>query len=158
MRLLGSIERRLLIGMGVLGAVVSLLALLALSTVRDLDRSIDQELGLLLSTASLSNGLVAAVGSEIRAAEQYVAQPSPAARNQFLRAGDSAYAYKRSYRDLPSLNTHDRHILHRSGETQPQLEVAYAQAHALVDLGSRDEPRALAARTPPAADTLVADV
>jgi methyl-accepting chemotaxis protein len=158
MRLLGSIERRLLIGMGVLGAVVSLLALLALYTVRDLDRSIDQELGLLLSTASLSNGLVASVASEIRAAEHYLAQPSAAARSEFLRAGDSAYAYQRRYRDLVSLTTSDRYIVNRIGEIQARLEVAYAQAHALTDLGRREEARALAARTAPAADTLVADV
>src|SRR5688572_21865361 len=158
MRLLGSIERRLLIGMGVLGAVVSLLALLALYTVRDLDRSIDQELGLLLNTASLSNGLVASVASEVRAAEQYLAQPSTAARNEFLRAGDSAYAYQRRYRELASLTTSDRYIVNRIGETQARLEVAYAQAHALTDLGRRDEARTLAARTTPAADTLVADV
>ena len=133
MKLLGSIERRLLIGMGALGIVVSLLAWLALSTVRDLDRSIDEELGLLLSTASLSNGLVAAVGSEIRAAEHYLAQPSPAAKNEFLRAGDSAYAYQRRYRDLRSLTTSDRYIVNRIGETQARLEIAYAQAHALAD-------------------------
>jgi methyl-accepting chemotaxis protein len=158
MRLLGSIERRLLIGMGALGIVVSLLALLALSTVRDLDRSIDEELGLLLGTASLSNGLVAAVGAEIRAAEQYLAQPTPAAKNEFLRAGDSAYAYQRRYRDLRSLTTSDRYIVNRIGETQARLEIAYAQAHALADLGRREEARALAGRTTPAADTLVADV
>ena len=128
--------------MGALGAVVSLLALLALYTVRDLDRSIDQELGLLLNTASLSNGLVASVASEIRAAEQYLAQPSPAARNEFLRAGDSAYAYQRRYRDLASLTTSDRYIVNRIGEIQARLEVAYAQAHALTDLGRRDEARA----------------
>ncbi len=158
MRLLGSIERRLWIGMGALGVVVSLLALLALSTIRDLDRSVNEELGLLLGTASLSNGLVASVASEIRAAEQYLGQPSPAARTAFLRAGDSAYAFQRRYRDLALLTTSDRYIVNRIGETQARLEVAYAQAHALTDLGRRDEARMLATRTTPAADTLVADV
>jgi methyl-accepting chemotaxis protein len=158
MKLLGSIERRLWLGMGALGIVVSLLALLALSTIRDLDRSINEELGLLLGTASLSNGLVASVSAEIRAAEQYLAQPSAAARAAFLRSGDSAYAIQRRYRELPSLTTSDRYIVNRIGDTQARLEVAYAHAHALTDLGRRDEARALAARTAPAADTLVADV
>ncbi|MGH7628370.1 MAG: methyl-accepting chemotaxis protein [Gemmatimonadales bacterium] len=158
MSLLGSLEKRLRIGMGALALVVFLLALLAVVTIRDLDRSINEELGLLLGTATLGNGLVASVGSEIRAAEQYLDQPSVAARTEFLRAGDSAYAFQRRYRDLASLTTSDRYIVNRIGGIQARLEVAYAQAHALTDLGRRDEARALAARATPAADTLVGDV
>jgi methyl-accepting chemotaxis protein len=158
MRIFRSIERRLWIGMGALALLVFGLALVAVTAIRDLDRSVNEELGLLLSTAALGNGLVASVGSEIRAAEQYLSQPSPAHRAEFLRAGDSAYTYQRRYRELPSLTTSDRYIVNRIGDTQARLEVAYAQAHALLDLGRRDDARALAARTTSAADTLVGDV
>ncbi len=158
MSLLGSLEKRLRFGMGALALVVFLLALLAVVTIRDLDRSINEELGLLLATATLGNGLVASVGSEIRVAEHYLDQPSVAARTEFLRAGDSAYAFQRRYRDLASLTTSDRYIVNRIGGIQARLEVAYAQAHALTDLGRRDEARLLAARATPAADTLVGDV
>ncbi len=158
MRLIGSIGSRLWVGMGGLALLVFGLALFAVSAIRDLDRSVNEEIELLLGTAALGNGLVASVSSEIRAAEQYLDQPSLALRSAFLRTGDSAYAYQRRYRDLRSLTTSDRYIVNRIGEAQARLEVAYAQAHALTDLGRRDEARALAARTTSAADTLIGDV
>ncbi|HEU5169802.1 MAG TPA: methyl-accepting chemotaxis protein [Gemmatimonadales bacterium] len=158
MKLVASLERRLWLGVGVLGILVSALALVAVKTIRDLDRSVNRELGLLLETTGLGNGLVTSVTTEIRAAEQYLDQPASAVRNDFIRAGDSAYAFQRRYRDLASLTTSDRYIVNRIGATQARLEVAYGQAHALTDLGRRDEARSLAARTRPAADTLIGDV
>ncbi len=156
--MLDSLRKRLWAGMGVLIALVFILFWLSVKTIRSLDRSVDQEVGLLLQTTALGNGLVSAVTSEIRAAEQYLDQPSPGVRTDFLRAGDSAYAYQRRYRELGSLTTSDRYIINRIGGTQARLEVAYAQAHALTDLGRHDDAHKIASQTRPAADTLIADV
>src|SRR5262249_689879 len=131
---------------------------LAVTTIRSLDRSVNEEVGLLLQTTAIGNSLVAAVTTEIRSAEQYLDQPATNVRSDFLRDGDSAYALQRQLRDLGSLTTSDRYIINRIGSTQARLEVAYAHAHALTDLGRRDEARQLANDTRAAADTLIGDV
>jgi methyl-accepting chemotaxis protein len=153
-----SVAKRIGWGMAGLVFLVFWLAFLAVGTIRTLDRSVDQELGLLLQTSNLSTGLVGSVTTEVRAAEQYLDRPAPRVKREFVRSGDSAYSFQRRYRDLPSLTTSDRYILNRIGATQARLEVAYAQSHALVDLGRRDDARALAIQARPAADTLIADV
>jgi methyl-accepting chemotaxis protein len=119
---------------------------------------VSDELGLLLQTTSLGSGLVASVTSEIRAAEQYLDRPAPEVKLAFVRSGDSAYVFQRRYRALPSLTTSDRYILNRIGAIQARLEVAYAQSHALVDVGRREDARVAAAQARPAADTLIGDV
>ncbi len=153
-----SLAKRIGWGMGGLLAFVFGLALLAISAIRTMDRAVRDEFGLLLQTTSLSTGLVSSVSSEIRAAEAYLDRPAPQLKFQFVESGDSAYVFQRRYRDLPSLTTSDRYILNRIGATQARLEVAYARSHALVDLGRRDEARAIAVRTRAAADTMVGEV
>ncbi|HEX5387068.1 MAG TPA: methyl-accepting chemotaxis protein [Gemmatimonadales bacterium] len=158
MTVLGSLARRIGAGMSVLIALVFALAVLAVGAIRSLDRSVSEELALLLRTTSLSSALVNSLTAEIRGAEEYLDLPSPEQRFEFVRQGDSAYAYQRSYRDLPSLTTSDRYILNRVGALQARLEVTYARAHALTDLGRTEEARALAGTARPMADTLVGDV
>src|SRR5689334_20704611 len=109
-------------GMGVLIALVFVLFSLAVKTIRSLDRSVDQEVGLLLQTTTLGNGLVGAITAEIRTAEQYLDQPVSAVKAALVRDGDSAYAYQRRYRELGSLTTSDRYIINRIGATQARLE------------------------------------
>jgi methyl-accepting chemotaxis protein len=156
--MLDSLRTRMWAGMGVLIALVFVLFSLAVKTIRSLDRSVDEEVGLLLQTTALGNGLVGAITREIRTAEQYLDQPASVVKTDFVQAGDSSYAFQRRYRDLGSLTTSDRYIVNRISATQARLEVAYAQAHALVDLGRRDEAHRLAGLARPAADTLMADV
>jgi methyl-accepting chemotaxis protein len=155
---LESLRSRLWAGMAVLIGLVILLFSLAVRTIRSLDRSIDDEVGLLLQTTTIGNSLVSAVTTEIRAAEQYLDQPAPSIKADFLRSGDSAYALQRRYRELGSLTTSDRYIINRIGATQARLEVVYAHAHALTDLGRHDDAHRLAGAARPAADTLIADV
>jgi methyl-accepting chemotaxis protein len=155
---LASLRNRLRAGMAVLIGLVILLFSLAVKTIRSLDRSVDEQVGLLLQTTTIGNSLVSAVTTEIRAAEQYLDQPAASVKTDFLRNGDSAYALQRQYRDLGSLTTADRYIINRIGATQARLEVVYAHAHALTDLGRRDDAHKLTSATRPAADTLIGDV
>jgi methyl-accepting chemotaxis protein len=154
----GSLRARVIAGMVLLIGLVFVLAVLAVSAIRSLDRSVSEELGTLLQTTNLGNGLVASITSEMRSAEAYLDAPSVDAKTDFLRAGDSAYSFQRRYRDLMSLTTSDRYILNRIGAIQARIEIAYAHAHALVDLGRKDDAHRLAVQARPAADTLVGDV
>jgi methyl-accepting chemotaxis protein len=127
-------------------------------TIQSLDRSVDQELSLLLESTDLSNGLIASLSSEVRSAEQYLVHPAETFRRRFIDDGDSAYVYQRRYRTLKALTTSDRYIVNKIASNQADLEVTYATAHALTDLGRLDEARRLADHARAPADTLLGDV
>jgi methyl-accepting chemotaxis protein len=153
-----SLRSRVIGGMALLLTLVFVIAFLGVNSIRSLERLVDQELSLLLESTDLSNGLMASLSSEVRSAEQYLMLPSEVARRRFIDEGDSAYTYQRRYRTLRALTTSDRYIVNKIAANQAELEVAYAKAHALADLGRVDDARRRAdgARAP--ADTLLGDV
>lgn len=153
-----SLRSRVIGGMALLVALVFVIALLGVNSIRALDQSVERELSLLMESTDLGNGLVSSVASEIRSAEQYLVRPASTLRLRVLEEGDSAYALQRRYRGLASLTTADRYIVNQIAENQATVEVAYAMAHALTDLGRPEEARRYAelARSP--SDTLLGDV
>jgi methyl-accepting chemotaxis protein len=155
---LRSLRSRVITGMALLIAMVFVIALLGVRSIRALDTSVDQELTLVLRSTDLGNGLVSSMASEVRSAEQYLLRPARRIRLQMLEEGDSAYALQRRYRGLGSLTTSDRYIVNKIAANQAQIEVAYGRAQALADLGRMDEARKEAdlARAP--SDTLLGDV
>jgi methyl-accepting chemotaxis protein len=156
--MLRSLRSRVIGGMALLLTLVFVIALLGVNSIRSLDSSVDQELSLLLESTDLSNGLIASLSSEVRSAEQYLMTASETSRRRFIDEGDSAYVYQRRYRTLEALTTSDRYIVNKIAANQAQLEVVYATAHALADLGRIDEARRQADRARAPADTLLGDV
>jgi methyl-accepting chemotaxis protein len=77
---------------------------------------------------------------------------------EFLASGDSAYLYQAKLRDLPNLDNSDRRLINLVAATQADLEVTYATAHALADLGRLADARLMAARAGAATDSLVRTV
>src|SRR3954471_6312561 len=156
--MLSSLRSRVLGGMLVLSTLVFAIALIGVRSIQSLDQSVNQELSLLLESTDLSNGLIASLSSEIRSAEQYVVRPSEVFRRHFIEDGDSAYMYQRRYRTLGALTTSDRYIVNKIASNQAALEVTYATAHALADLGRLEEARRKAELARAPADTLLGDV
>jgi methyl-accepting chemotaxis protein len=156
--MLRSLRSRVIGGMALLLTLVFVIALLGVNSIRSLDRSVDQELSILLESTDLSNGLIASLSAEVRSAEQYLMVPSEASRRRFIDEGDSAYVYQRRYRTLKALTTSDRYIVNKIAANQAELEVAYAMAHALADLGRTEEARRQADNARAPADTLLGDV
>jgi methyl-accepting chemotaxis protein len=138
--------------------LVFAIALLGVNSITELDRSVDQELSLVLESTDLSNGLITSLSDEVRAAEQYLMRRSETSRRRFVDDGDSAYAYQRRYRNMRALTTSDRYIVNKLAANQAQIEVAYATAHALAELGRVDEARQKADQARSPADTLLGDV
>ena len=153
-----SLRSRVVGGMVLLIGLVFVIALLGVNAIRALDESVDHELSLLLETTDLGNGLISSVASEVRSAEQYLVRPAEELRLRVLEQGDSAYALQRRYRGLASLTTADRYIVNQIADNQAQVEVAYAMAHALTDLGRHDEARRYAELARAPSDTLLRDV
>jgi methyl-accepting chemotaxis protein len=153
-----SLRGRVVGGMALLLALVFVIAFLGVNSIRSLDHSVDQELSLLLESTDLSNGLISSLSAEVRSAEQYLLVSSETSRRRFIDEGDSAYVYQRRYRTLDALTTSDRYIVNKIAANQAQLEVTYATAHALADLGRADEARRKAEGARAPADTLLGDV
>ena len=156
--MLRSLRSRVIGGMAVLIVLVFAIALLGVNSISSLDESVDRELSLLLESNDLSNGLIASLGSEVRSAEQYLLLRSNPVKQRFIEDGDSAYVYQRRFRTLNALTTSDRYIVNKIASNQAAIEVAYATAHALADLGRNDEARRQAELARAPADTLLGDV
>ena len=155
---LRSLRGRVIAGMALLIGLVFGIALLGVSSIRGLDRSVTQEIALVLQSSDLGAGLVSSISSEVRSAEQYIVHPTMALKWQMIEDGDSAFAYQRRYRTFGALSTSDRYIVNKIANNQAQIEVAYSLAHALTDLGRLDEARRAADRARAPSDTLLGDV
>ncbi|MEP6473659.1 MAG: hypothetical protein ABJC74_08050, partial [Gemmatimonadota bacterium] len=158
MSMFQSLRRRIGVTMAALLGLVLVMTLLGSSAIRSMSRAINANLTSLRSGSETTNGLVAAVLSEIRSAQQYLLTPEEELKAEFTASGDQAYAYQRRFRDLPSLTNDERHTINRIGANQAAVEVAYATAHALADVGQTGDARMLAGKAQQATDTLVADV
>jgi methyl-accepting chemotaxis protein len=151
------LTNRISIAMFALLALVIVVGWISLSSIRSIGRSANEELTSLAQETDVGSALVGSVIGEIRAAQQYLLTPSEDLKAEFIASGDSAYAAQRRFRDL-SLTNDERVTLNRIATKQAEIEVAYALAHALADVGRPDAAlaQARAANTP--ADSLVAMV
>jgi methyl-accepting chemotaxis protein len=155
---LRSLKSRIIATMALLVALVLVIAILGVTAINSLDRSASRELALVVAGSDLSNALVGTTASEMRAAEQYLVRPDPTLLDEFIAGSDSAYVIQARYRDLGDLTTTDRVRLNSIASAQAAIEVAYATAHALTDLGRPEEALRFAAQARGPADSLVAEV
>ena len=153
-----SLKSRIRATMALLIVLVLLIAVIGVNAIGALNRSAGEELGLVVAGSELSTSLVGTTATEIRAAEQYLVRPDPGLFREFLATGDSGYALIGRYRDLAALTTEDRVRLNNIASSQAEIEVAYATAHALTDLGRPAEAQRFAEMARGPADTLLAEV
>jgi methyl-accepting chemotaxis protein len=156
--MLASLRSRVLAGMAMLLALVFVLALLAVQTIGALDRLLGSQLGTMLEVQGTGAALSTSLNSQVRVAELYLVRPVDSLRTAFLTHGDAAYRHLRRYHELTSLATADRVALNRIGDAQARLEVAFARAFALTDLGRLDEARAVAEAARGPAGEVMADL
>jgi methyl-accepting chemotaxis protein len=136
-------------------ALILSMAVLGVVSLHRVTSQMASDIAALQEGTRLGNALVASVLGEIKAAEQYLVTPSLSLRASFLASGDSAYTFQTELRALPHVDSTDRRLINQVASRQATLEVAFATAHALVDLGRDQEARLLTARTQAATDTLI---
>jgi methyl-accepting chemotaxis protein len=136
-------------------ALILSMAVLGVVSLRRVTSQMAGDIAALQEGTRLGNALVASVLGEIKAAEQYLVTPSLSVRASFLASGDSAYTFQAELRTLAQIDSNDRRLINQVASRQATLEVAFATAHALVDLGRDQEARLLTARTQAATDTLI---
>ena len=112
--------------------------------------AVSQELGRLQTSNQITTAVMASTFAEIRAAEQYLNEPSATAAADFHQNADSSYADAKSLSGLDGLTVEDRLSVNRVQQIQGQIEVTYSLAHALADIGRAPQAQqeAQAARGP----------
>jgi methyl-accepting chemotaxis protein len=145
-------------GMSALVLLAAGLAVIGYVTLRSTREQVGGELDRIVTSNELGSGLVGAVLQEIRTAEQYMVQPGDRLRREFRTNGDSAYAFQARFRSLPGLTPEERFAINQLAEEQAAVEVQYAVAHALIDLGRTAEARVVADRARGPADALTRNV
>lgn len=146
------------LGMGGLVLLALGLAYIGYSTLQSTREKVGSELTRIVTSNELGSGLVGAVLQEIRSAEQYLVEPTDRMRREFRMNGDSAYAFQARFRKLSGLSQEERYAINQLADEQAAVEVQYAVAHALADLGRAAEARAMADRARGPADGLTRHV
>jgi methyl-accepting chemotaxis protein len=129
---------------GLLGGLV-LAAILGVLWMGQMRRDLVRELTGLETASQLSNGLITTAFDEIRAAEQYLTAPAPESESEFQHAADDGFRNESGLEQLTDLSVEDRVTVSRIKQLQSSIQVDYALAHALKDLGREREAAAQAA-------------
>ena len=148
---LNTIRARILVGLGALAVGLVITAATGAAALGTIRQRIGSEMNAVRAATAISTGILTTVFTELRAAEQYLAVPEERARTEFQDAADSAFQYERRLEQLGDLTVEDRLVVSRIKLLQASIQVDYAFAHALRDLG-RDprgaDTRRASARTP----------
>ena len=132
---MNTIRWRIILGLSGLLAGLVIAAVVGVTGLATLRRSLGDEIASLRSSSEVGSGLVTAVFDEIRAAELYLATPGRDAADQFQAEVDAAFRYQRQLEGLEGLTEADRITVSRIKQLQAAIHVEYAMAHALLDLG-----------------------
>ena len=138
-----TIRWRIILGLSglLLGLIVA--AVVGVTSLATLRRSLAVEIEHLRETSVVGNGVVTAVFDEIRSAEQYLAGGGRDARGQYQAAVDSAFSYQKRLDGLPELTEDDRIAVNRIKQLQSEIHVNYSLAHANLDLGRTRDAQTL---------------
>src|SRR3989449_7046807 len=140
---LDTIRWRIILGLSGLLAGLVIAAVVGVTSLATLRRSLADEIGHLRQSSEVGNGLVTAVFDEIRAAEQYLSERGQQVSDQFQTAVDSVFSYQKRLDGLPGMTEADRITVNRIKQLQSAIHVDYSLAHADLDLGRPREAQAL---------------
>ena len=154
-RRLNTVRARILLGLGALALGLVITAATGTAALGTIRHRISLEMNALRGTTGISTGLLTTVFTELRAAVQYISLPDPRAREEFENGADSAFALERRLERLGDLTVEDRLVVNRIKLSQSAIQVEYALAHALRDLGRNGEAQARATAVQSSVNDLV---
>ena len=139
---LNRIQSQLLIALGTLVAGTLIISWVGFITLDRLAGEIGDRMEDLQTSASLGSRLEATIVDQISAAKDYLAGAGSAQAGAFDRLGWQVHALRSEYGELPSLDGSEQMQLSQIEDLHARIEVRYALAHAMYDLGRRDAARA----------------
>lgn len=132
---LDTIRWRIILGLSGLLAGLVIAAVVGVTALSTLRRSLALEIEHLRASSEVGNGVVTAAFDEIRTAE--------GARDQFQTAVDTVFSYQKRLDALPGLSEAERITVNRIKQLQSTIHVDYSLARADLDLGRTREAQAL---------------
>ncbi len=136
---LDTIRWRIILGLSGLLAGLVISAVVGVTSLATLRRSLATEIDHLRRSSAVASGVVSAIFDEIRSAEQLGAGSA----DPFQTAVDAAFRYQKQLDELPGLTETDRITVNRIKQLQAAIHVDYSLAHALLDLGRTGQAQAL---------------
>ena len=155
---LNSIRGRLWVGFGALVALLVLAGLMARRSFSGISETISTSLTEVQSEAQLASQLSADVAKTIEAGARYIDSRDTTAQAMFRRFGWAAHEIQREMNDRPGQTAAEVATVATIDGRLSEMEVDYALAHRLVDLGRVDEARQVTVRTRGAIDDLLNDI
>lgn len=117
--------------------------LIGISSLNGLSDDFDAAMARVTRVAEMGSGLQADVLDLIFAAEGYLATGDREQKQQYSRLAGRTQDLANRYRDLEGLAAEDAQLVEQLTAALTTLEVEYARAHALYDIGQRAEARLL---------------
>ena len=155
---LNSIRGRLWAGFGALVALLVLAGLMAKRSFTGISDTISVSLTEVQSEAQLASQLSADVAKTIEAGARYIESRDTTAEVMFRRFGLAAHDIQRQMNDRPGQTAAEVATVATIDGKLSEMEIDYALAHRLVDLGRVDEARQVTVRTRGAIDDLLNDI
>jgi methyl-accepting chemotaxis protein len=152
--LLSTLKGRLYAGSGLLVVLIVAGALVSLLTVDSLTRAMDTRLSSLRRTTEIGGSLESLILSQIAAGERYLVSRDAASAQSFATYGREAHRQQTAYRELENLTQQERQQIEGVEQLHSRLEVEYALAHALADVGEAQRAVARVAEVRPLTDEL----
>ena len=134
-----TIRARILVGLGALALGLVITAATGAAALGTIRQRIGSEMSTVRVASAISAGMLTTTFTELRAAEQYLAVPDARARTEFQDAADSAFQYEKRLERMSDLTVEDRLAVSRIKSLQASIQVDYAVAHALRDMGRTGE-------------------
>jgi methyl-accepting chemotaxis protein len=106
----------------------------------------------------LSSQFASSIAQEVAAARRYLDRRDTTAAQAFTRLGWEAHRIQRAMNDLPSQKMEEIALVAAIDATLSSMEVRYARAHRLADLGRHDVALREAEATSPLVSRLLGDV
>jgi methyl-accepting chemotaxis protein len=153
-----SIKGRLWFGLGILVALLVVAGFVARRSFSGITVTITQSLAEMQAEAQLASQLSANVAKTIEAGSRYLDTRDTTAANAFRRFGMLPHDVQRQMNDRPGQSAAEVATVATIDGKLSDMEIHYALAHRLYDLGRTDESRRVAGENRRAVDELLNDI
>ncbi len=152
---LNTIRSRLWLGFGILVALLIVAGVVARRSFAGVSATIAQSLTEVQAESQLASQLSADVAKTIEAGSRYLDTRDTTAQSAFRKSGWAAHDVQREMNDLPGQTASEVAIVASIDNKLSTMEVDFALAHRLADLGRMDEARRAAGRARTSIDDLL---
>lgn len=136
---ISTLKGRLVLGAAALLTLIGAATWIGYATVETLTSEITERLEAVRGSTAIGGELETVLLSQIEAGEEYVDTGDPEAADRFAQFGRSAHEITRQYKQLGDLTTPEQAQIVALEELHARMEVDFALAHALSDLGRTGE-------------------